>query len=383
MRFGLSQSNRVNSLFIGLVFVFLTKFEIAVPVEFQNISTLEYVLLSGRVVMDDGSALPLAVRVGLFCEEQLRYQTATDVEGNFTFEINNRERAMGTWTGGAGRSRAFNRTDVNCCEIRLISEGPFTSNSLNVSSRSSFDDNEVGEIVLSRRYQSTSTKARVTSLTAPSAASKALQRAEEELAKDSVNYSETTKHLKKAVQLYPEYALAWEYLGQVESSHGYRQAASEAFEQALKADPKSSVALRGLLRLAAELENWAAVEERSRRLLDIVPQMPEGLYYRGLAEYYLGRYQAAEKTLLGLNDLGYCEVFPLVSLHLGLIHTRQGRRSLAACDFRQYLEFLPEHRVPLDLRTNLQNRRRILEEKLAEWEKEVPIRCPSGNGGFE
>ena len=74
-------------------------------------------------------------------------------------------------------------------------------------------------------------------LNAPKKARDAFEKAGKELHKEKVDFKKVRKHLKKATEIYPEFAAAWQLLGQANLASGDRKEARNSFRHALEADP--------------------------------------------------------------------------------------------------------------------------------------------------
>jgi tetratricopeptide (TPR) repeat protein len=126
-------------------------------------------------------------------------------------------------------------------------------------------------------------------LNAPKKAKEAFEKAGKELHKEKINYSKVKEHLEKAKDIYPDFAAAWQLLGQVNPhvirahyfhavAHYYMQHDAEAEEAIRKVQesdegtqyPASHYLLGGIFAAREEYET-AATEYR--RFLQTRPHM--------------------------------------------------------------------------------------------------------------
>ncbi|MGH9675261.1 MAG: tetratricopeptide repeat protein, partial [Bryobacteraceae bacterium] len=190
------------------------------------------IFLSGKVVMDDGTAPPETVVIERVCNGMPRPEAYTDSKGRFSFQLGQNQHMIpdasvssqadmgfpdssGRRTGGMpgmGNSRPIRERDLIGCELRAALPG-HRSESVNLSGRRVMDNPDVGTIILRRLGNVEGLTISATSLNAPKDARKAFEKGKEQSAKKKLD--EAQKELEKAVSLYPKYAVAWYELGLV------------------------------------------------------------------------------------------------------------------------------------------------------------------------
>jgi len=224
--------------------------------------------------------------------------------------------------------------------------------------RSPFDDPDVGFINL---YPLNSLQGRtisVTSAKAPKKAIEALKDARRELSKENGKHSEVIRHLEKATSIYPEFAEAWQFLGEAYLMEGNEAKAQDAFRKALEADPLY-IPPYGVL---AELKLRANEIEEAARLtskgLELNPYEMSTHYIHAIAQYYLGNLQRAEASLETIHASSEADRFPASHRLLGSIYAEQKEYSSAADELHKFLATGP----PEEEAEEVQN---ILED----WEK--------------
>ena len=330
------------------------------------------VFLKGRVLEADGTPVDEEIRVELVCDDKIVDQTFPDVKGNFSFEVGGRslpsdhsdasasgsyragERPTPRFRGGFGtmQSQSVFGINLNGCEIRVPSQTGY-SDSITLGVRSEFDDPDVGVIVLHSLADDGLVTVRRTTEAAPREAKEAFQKAQEELTKESADYTLVNTELEKAVQVSPGFAAAWHLLGKVRLAQEDRRGARDAFHQSIDADRSFVQPYVDLARLEFQEKNWKAVSDLTDQLSTLNPGMPEAHFFGGLAKFYSDRIEEAEKSLRWLESKGFCARFPLTYFYLGLIDTEKGQIQLAARELRLYLKLVPEAQVPADWRKRI------------------------------
>ncbi len=196
-------------------------------------------------------------------------------------------------------------------------------------------------------------------LAAPKEAKKAYENAAKEFSKEKPNLSKVTKELEKAIEIYPEFAVAWFMLGEVRVAQNDRSGATEAFHQAIAADPDYSNPRASLALIAMAEERWEDAARLADDALEISPSYIRAHYFRAMANSNLGRINAAEASALRVRESAEVQNYPLVYYVLGWIMSQRGDFDSAAAQFRHLLEIQPEVRLAEQLR-----------EQLADWEQQ-------------
>jgi tetratricopeptide (TPR) repeat protein len=301
------------------------------------------IFLSGKVVVDDGGALPGNAEIHTICSGLNHTATYTDGHGDFTFEFETRLSAL---TGGqvdadasadANRSRRDNRRDLHECELQASLSG-FSSQVIQLSSRlSSFGSSNVGRIVLHRLSPVEGLTVSATSAVAPAAARKAFEKGSEQEKKQK--FEEAQQSFEKAVQIYPQYAEAWFELGRVQSWRNDKAAARLSFTKSLAADPNYVNPYRALAELAMEQKSWQEVADLTGRLLARYPDVFADAWFRNaLANYNLQNFEAAEQSARQGLKLDVARQIPKMEYLLGLILIQRRDYPEAEAHMQQYLQ---------------------------------------------
>ncbi len=187
-------------------------------------------------------------------------------------------------------------------------------------------------------------------LAAPGEAKKAYENAGKEFSKGKPNLSKVTKELEKAVEIYPEFAVAWQMLGEVRLAQNDRPAASEAFEQARAADPGYVAPYLSQAMMAMEEEQWMKAAQLSGQALELSPQLIKAHYFNALANISLGRINTAEESALLVLDSNQVQTYPLIYYVLGSVEAQRENFPSAAARYRTFLEVRPNASLAEEVR---------------------------------
>lgn len=324
--------------------------------------------LSGKVLMEDGGIPSEPVKVEFLCESKVLQQVFASLDGSFGFMIDigrgalNAQRPMdasisssaesllsGGFSGGMssgsprldtsglGRSGTLN---VSSCEVQARLSG-FESERILLGPRRALDNPDIGTIVLFSRDRAASAFISLKTLAAPKDAKKAYEKAQKELGKKEIKFDEVTKELEKAVKIYPEFAAAWNLLGEVSLQLEDRPAARESFQVAVAADSQYASPLISLAMLELEEENWEEAAQLSRQALELDSRLIKAHFFNAVASSSLGQLDAAEESVLQINESGKAEDFPFSHYILGWIMSQKGNFHSAAAEYRRFLEVVP------------------------------------------
>jgi tetratricopeptide (TPR) repeat protein len=189
-------------------------------------------------------------------------------------------------------------------------------------------------------------------LSAPKKAQKAYEKGRRQMrqhenAKAKVSF-------EKAVELHPEYASAWYYLGRIYGSERRGNDAWQAYRNAVSADPKSWRAYTGLADLAAARRNWMQLAETSDKALKLMPLGNSRLYVQNaVAKYSLGDLEGAEHSAREALDRTWARPNPKAYQILGLVSAQRGRYATASSHLRRYLELAPNANDVTQVRKHL------------------------------
>lgn len=307
--------------------------------------------ISGRVMMDGGGALPEPVAIERICNGITRREGYTDFKGHFQLQLGNQNynfqdasessSAPGLSPLSRGASQSGNRKalDLTGCEFKAVLAG-FQSSVLPVRTYEDSFQIDIGTIVLKRMGDVTGTTVSSTSMSAPSNARHAFEKAEKALQENKL--SEAEKELNKAVRDYPNFASAWSLLGDVEQQQNRLDDARAAYMQSLAADPKYVNPSFGLALIAVQEKKW----DEAARLTDQVTAMnayafPVAYFYNAVANYNAGNMAAAEGSGRKFKAVDSDHRHPDIALLLSQILSRKQDYAGAAQQIRDYLTVVP------------------------------------------
>ena len=319
--------------------------------------------VSGRVVVDDGSALSFPAVIERVCNGNPHAEGYTDTKGYFSLTLGQNmqviadasETPSGTnrasmtpgiasggatgMGGGTGRNLSANNPYSNC-ELRA-NLGGYTSQTLNLTGRTSLDNPDVGNIVLHRMGASdTATTVTATTLKAPKEARKALEKGLE-LAKKN-KPEEAIASISEAVKIDPEFAFAWCELGKLQLANDHIPDAHESFETAAKAEPRWPDPFLRIAVMAVKSHDWQEVLSTTDHVLHLSTwEYPQAYFFHGAASFNVRRYDVAEKDALAAEKLDVQHLLPQVQQLLGMIYFEHHRYADAVEKFRSYLMMAP------------------------------------------
>lgn len=312
--------------------------------------SLQPLFIAGHVIIEGGARLPEPVAIERVCNGMSRREGYTDFKGQFQLQIGQNvgfqdaSESDSRFPPGPGlpvpQSSTRQSLDLQGCELRAVLAG-FQSSTVRLQPNlgDSFQL-DVGTIVLKRLGNVQGSSISATSMSAPKDARKAFEKGSKEFFADKLPQAQ--KELEKAVRIYPRFAEAWSRLGDVEHREQNLTAAHEAYEQALKADPRFVNPLFGLALLAITEKNWQQAAQLTAQLTSLNPYaFPAAGFYNAAANYNLGNYQAAEDSAKKFKAGDTQHLHPEVSLLLSNLLAQKRDFAGAAQQIRDYLVIVP------------------------------------------
>lgn len=320
------------------------------------------IFLSGRVMLDDGTPPPDSVVIERVCNGVPRPEAYTDSKGHFSIQLGMNTAVMadasvsssadspfdgpmstaqrsGGFGGFGGPGRGVTEQQLMGCELRASLAG-FRSESVMLAGRRMMDNPDVGVIILHRLANVEGTTISITSLNAPKDAKKAYEKGREALKKKKL--ADAQKELQKAVTAYPKYAAAWYELGRAHEAQNNAEEARKCYASSLEADGKFLYPYMQMAGLAARDRKWQEVADTTDRLIRLDPvDFPQAFFYNSVANYNLGKIEAAEKSAREAQKLDTAHRFPKVNHLLGIILADRRDYGAAAEQMRNYLKFAP------------------------------------------
>jgi tetratricopeptide (TPR) repeat protein len=173
----------------------------------------------------------------------------------------------------------------------------------------------------------------------PKEARKEFERAEKAAGKG--DNAQSIAHLKKAVQIDPEYFEAYVNLGVRYLREENADEALRSFEQALKIDESNSIAYSNTASALLLLDRFGDAEKAARRSLEIDPGNPRARYMLGLA--LIQQQKSLPEAVENLQRV--CDSFPYARVAVAHVFAKQGKTDEAKGELNAYLKSgRPENR---------------------------------------
>jgi tetratricopeptide (TPR) repeat protein len=322
------------------------------------------IFLSGRVMLEDGTAPPGRVAIERVCGATIRVEGYADVKGYFSFQLGNSNADVfpdASVSGGlhgdpgdaiGGRSGGLNERDLLNCELRA-QLGGYESQSIQLGTRRVLDNPDVGTILMRRIGQSPGTTVSATTLAAPKDARKAYEKGLDLAKKKKLPEAQTD--FEKAVALYPRYALAWSELGRIQAAQGQVEAARTSFNQSIAADAKFVVPYVEISALEYRARRWQELADTSEKAVALDPfHYPQIFFLNAVANYNLHNTDRAEESARRAQKLDVNHQIPQISHFLGVILAERQNYTAAAAEMRDYLKFAPQAPDAADVRSQLE-----------------------------
>jgi tetratricopeptide (TPR) repeat protein len=337
--------------------------------------TVNTTFISGKVMVDDGTDVPDQVSIESVCNGRTHIETVTDSKGHFSFQIKSPNQPAVVSEDSSDSSqhssdaagllnRRVNADPVGdylrTCRLRAYVSG-FTSNNVDLSAKTSENGmSDVGLLVLHRLGQVEGLIVSVTTAQAPANAKKEYDKGRDSTKNEKWEAAE--KHFARAVQQYPQFAVAWVELGRMQMRRADPQAAKTSFHQALSADAKFVPPYHQLARLAASERNWKEVVDTTATLLKLDPaNFPEDWWLNAVGNYSLNHFDLAEASALKGLELDKEGQYPRLEYILGLSLAQKHDYAGALAHIHNYLRLAPSDPDAENVRKQAGNIARLAE----------------------
>jgi TolA-binding protein len=343
-------------------------------------STYDRVMfLRGRVVIEDGAAVPNDVVVERVCNGRVRQQVYAALNGDFNMQLGSRENSMVDASGDQDQGGVFRdarkdplsgipQHDLANCELRSTASG-LRSDEIGLAGMTAFGGTiDVGSIGLRRTTKVQGATVNATAYMVPKNARKAYERGKEAEKKD--RFDDSRKYFEQAVQIYPKYVDAWFQLGTVLQKVNRAEDAQAAYVHATSINSRFMPAYLALGGIAVKEEKWTEVVELTNHILELDPLNRPGAtdsiweldafspadayFYNAVANYKLNKYEQAEKSALNAErhvDLN--SRFPQLHLLLADLFDRRKNTAGAISEMQTYLELVPNAKDAEQVREQL------------------------------
>lgn len=333
----------MKSLYLVLVVLLLSAFLLSqteLPPASQarnqhSTDLTETVWLSGNVAIEGGSAAPDPVSVVLRCAGQERARVSTSSKGEFSLMFSPDNSTFGRKLGAHS---GF--PDGSGCEL-YVDSPDYTSKSLQLFGELSGDINNVGTIVLYPRTAALGDTVSVTSLAAPTEAKKAFEKGQEQAHKGKLRAA--CEFFRRAVQVYPQYAIAWLELGRAQIQQNDFNSAQQSFYQATSNDSRLVAGYEGLAQVALRQDKWKDLADSTGKILEISPDAGAKIWFlNSAANLNLGDAKRAEAGVVRGLHLDTTHRVPQLEFLYGLILARRAAYPEAIQHLQTYLKLTPK-----------------------------------------
>jgi len=177
-------------------------------------------------------------------------------------------------------------------------------------------------------------------LAAPDKAKKAFEQGREQEKKGK--WAAACDNFKKAIEVYPRYALAWLELGRSQLKQNDITTAQQSFHQAIQEDPHFVEAYIQIASVAAENKEWKELADSTDRLVQLNPDSgPNFLFLNSAANFNLGNVEEAESSATRGLRLDPTHKLPQLEYLYGMILARRGDYNSAITHMQTYLQLSP------------------------------------------
>jgi tetratricopeptide (TPR) repeat protein len=347
------------------------------PTNPTSVSVPQPIFISGRVMLEDGTAPGDPVTIETVCNGAPHAEGYTDVKGYFALELGARHGVIqdasefnsfggmnaSGMTGTSGSSGSFGGSQTSerkymGCDLQAKLSG-YRSQAVALAGRRSMDDPNVGTILLHRNGPAEEGKTiSAVSLAAPKDAKKAYEKGVDGIKKRK--FDDAQKSFEKAVEVYPKYATAWYELGLLQAGQGKMDMARKYFDTALECDPKFVKPYLQISILELQSQRWRPLAEVTEKVVKLDPfDYPQAFFFNSVANYNMQNFEAAEKSALAAERLDTRHAIPKVSHILGMLLAMKKDYVGAAERFKAYLQFAPAAEDAAKVRSQLAEMEKI------------------------
>lgn len=346
------------------------------------------IMLSGKVLLPDGMTPPESVRVELLCDEKVREHTFSSPNGNFLIQIDNATPMAGmdasfgaaemtsrigygsptydsTFDDISRRRMGVGPTiDLRGCELRARAPN-FKSETILLESRRIEGYFEVGTLMLTPMEAPSVEVVSVNSLKAPKEAKEAFDDARRELERKEPDQAQIIEKLESAVDIYPEYSIAWELLGKARLANGDAQGARQAIQRAAEVDPEYAGAQLSLAALNFQEHRWEEAAKAAQKTTALRPDLVRAHYLHAFSSFQAGDLDSALDSAVHLRSVGMSSEYPVAHYIIGAVAWKNQDIQTAADQFQTFLLLQPETPAAPSI-----------EQQLAKWKEQGIVANP-------
>jgi Flp pilus assembly protein TadD len=291
--------------------------------------------LTGKVVSEASSAPPNPLTVVLRCGTQERARVFSNGKGDFSIMLSGERNWPGTRAPFASEA-----STLEGCEL-YVDSSEYISQTMRLFGGSSEEINNVGNIVVRPRSAAEGFTVSATTLAAPDKAKSAFAKGQQQERKGK--WAAACNYFRKAVQVYPKYAIAWLELGRAQVKQNDFAQAQQSFQQAATQDSRLLAAYSESANLALKEQQWPEVAVSTERLLEISPNAsPDAWFLNSAANFNMGKTQRAETSAARGLSLDAKHQVPQLEYLYAMILARRGAYSAAIQHLQTYLRLSPK-----------------------------------------
>lgn len=299
-------------------------------------------VLSGKVAGEDNSPPSQPGDVILECASHIRAHAYSDARGNFsiTVSVSDKSPAQGGLANQTPRPGTLSDGEWVDCELYADVAG-YKSERLRLNQSPDTGTVNVGTIMLHPASNAPGFTVSINSLAAPDRAKKAFAKGQEQERKGK--WAAACDYFKRAIEVYPRYALAWLELGRAQEKQNSFLEAQQSFHQAVVQDSKLLDGYVEIARIALQQQNWKDLADSTERLLEMAPESsPDYWFLNSAANYNLGNTQQAEKSAQRELRLDSKHQVPQIEYLYGLILAKKNDYKSASEHVSSYLHLAPK-----------------------------------------
>jgi len=310
------------------------------PVDTSTHARTAPVIVSGKVVADDGAVPTQPVAVQRMCNGQVRTMAETDASGSFQVDLNREEQPSSAPLPLASEGTGAGQKLGTDCELKFELDG-FASRAIALAGITSGPSvTNIGTVIIHRIARSSESIVSATAMAVPDRAKQEFEKGKQ--AESRGRWAAAMERFKNALQRYPKFALAWLELGRLQAQQKEITAARESFQNALSADSKLIDPYAELTNLAIEQKQWKDVVETTDRMLQVSDaSSPKIWFYNAAGNFNLGNIDQAEKSLMRGMRLDSEHRVPQMEYLLGLVFARKQDYPAAVMHISEYLRLSP------------------------------------------
>lgn len=290
--------------------------------------------LSGKVAVEGSSAPPEPVVVVLRCGDQERARITSSRKGDFSMMVSKENSS----DARRPTDEVFSGAAQQC---ELQAESPeYTSETLRLFGTASGQINQVGTIMLYPRTAAQGDTISVTSLAAPEKAKQAFEKGQEQVRKGK--FQAACDFFRRAVQVYPQYAIAWLELGRAQVKQNDFAGAQQSLHQATDHDARLLAGYVELAHIALVQQQWKDLADSTEKILRLAPDATANAWFlNAAANFNLGDMQRAEAGVTRGLYLDKAHKVPQLEYLYAIVLSRRGAFSPAVEHLKSFLRLAP------------------------------------------